>query len=180
MSETTTAATPPENVLGEIQTAVRHSLIYGLGNVATKAVGFLMVPFYTHYLAPADYGTLEILDLSMSLFGMFLAMGMVSALLRCYAGAKTDEERRKTVSTAFLFVLGTGVLAYMALLGLIRPASNLIVGRGTPPKYLLFAFTSFILGYILNVPRTYLRAREASGSFVAVDTVSLGLMLALN
>jgi O-antigen/teichoic acid export membrane protein len=182
MTETVATATtpPPENVLGEIQTAVRHSLIYGLGNVATKAVGFLMVPFYTHYLAPADYGTLEILDLSMSLFGMFLAMGMVSALLRCYASADTEEQRRKTVSTAFLFVIGTGILAYIALLGFIRPASALIVGPNTPPSYLLLAFTSFILGYILNVPRTYLRAREASGSFVAVDTVSLGLMLALN
>jgi O-antigen/teichoic acid export membrane protein len=182
MTETVATAMtpPPENVVGEIRTAVRHSLIYGLGNVATKAVGFLMVPFYTHYLAPADYGTLEILDLSMSLFGMFLAMGMVSALLRCYASAATDEQRRKTVSTAFLFVVGTGILAYSALLGLVRPASALIVGPQTPPRYLLLAFTSFILGYILNVPRTYLRAREASGSFVAVDTISLGLMLALN
>jgi len=182
MTETTAvvAAPQPENVAGEIQTAVRHTLMYGLGNVATKALGFLMVPLYTHYLAPHDYGTLEILDLTMSLFGMFLAMGMTAALLRCYAGADSDIERRKIVGTAFLFVIVTAAVAYSGLLGFVQPASHWIIGPSTPSRYLLLSFSAFIVGYVLNVPRTYLRAIEASGWFVAADTASVLLMLALN
>lgn len=181
MSDTAVTPAPSQgNVLGELQTAVRHSLMYGLGNVATKAVGFLMVPFYTRYLSPKDYGILKILDLSMSLFGMFLGMGLIAALLRCYARADSDEKRRTTVSTAFLFVVVTGVAAYALLLGFVAPASAWIIGKDTPPFYLLLSFSSFIIGYIVTVPRTYLRAREASGAFVAVDTVSLVLMLGLN
>ena len=45
-----------EAVTNEIRTAARHSAVYGLGAVAVKAVGFLMLPVYTHYLTPADYG----------------------------------------------------------------------------------------------------------------------------
>ena len=46
----------PQTIQREIGTAVRHSVVYGLGSVAIKGLGFLMVPFYTRYLNPADYG----------------------------------------------------------------------------------------------------------------------------
>lgn len=169
-----------ETVTREVHTAIRHSAIYGLGGVLAKALGFFMLPFYTHYLTPSDYGILEILDLSMSLFGMFLNMGMTAALLRAYAAARCEEEKQKAVSTAFLFVIGTGVATFLLLVGLVRPVSAMLFGPNVPSTYLLMSFASFILGYISNLPRTYLRALEASGAFIIVDNVSLLLMLILN
>jgi O-antigen/teichoic acid export membrane protein len=127
-----------------------------------------------------DYGILEILDLSMSLLGMFLNMGITAALLRCYAAATTDEDRRKTISSAFLFVIVTGALTFLAALAFVRPVSALLVGPEAPPKYLVIALSAFVLGYIANLPRSYLRALEASGTFVAVETGSLLLVLGLN
>src|SRR6185503_5972581 len=103
----------------QIHTAVRHGAIYGLGNVLAKAIGFLMVPFYTHYLDPVDYGVLEILALSMSLLGMVLHMGITAALLRSYGAAQSSDEKRKAVSTAFLFVGVTGLVTFLAGAGFV-------------------------------------------------------------
>jgi O-antigen/teichoic acid export membrane protein len=164
----------------EISTAVRHTAVFGFGNVLAKALGFLMLPLYTHYLRPVDYGILELLELSMSLLGMFLNMGMTAAVLRSYAAAKSADERRQTVSTAFIFAVVTGSLSFVLALTLIRPLSALILGPDIPPMYLMMSVTSFVLGYIANLPRTYLRALEASGAFVAVDTAALFVMLSLN
>ena len=169
-----------QNIAQEIQTAVRHSAVYGLGNILAKALGFFMLPFYTHYLNPTDYGILEILDLSMSLFGMFLNMGITAAVLRRYAGAESAEERKKTVSTAFLFVAATGLVVFFIGLMFVRPVTTLLFGPQIPATYLLVSFAAFILAFITNLPRTYLRALEASGAFVIVDTGSLFLLLALN
>jgi O-antigen/teichoic acid export membrane protein len=168
------------SVVAEIGTAIRHSAVYGLGNVVAKAIGFLMVPFYTHYLTPVDYGTLEILDLSMSLLGMLLNMGMTAALLRSYSAAPTLREKNKAVSTAFLFAALTGLLTFGAGASLAGLVSRTLLGPNVPSTYLLLAFSSFVLGYIANLPRTYLRALEASGAFVMVDTAALILMLGLN
>lgn len=169
-----------ESMAAEIGTAVRHTAVYGLGNVLAKGLGFFMLPLYTHYLNPADYGILEILDLSMSLFGMFLSMGLIAALLRCYTSAQSAEQKRKVVSTAFLFVLVTGIVTFLIGLHFLRPVCAMILGPKVPPVYLLLAFTSFILGYITNVPRTYLRAINASGTFVTIDTLTLVCLLGLN
>jgi O-antigen/teichoic acid export membrane protein len=169
-----------ESVSKEIGTAVRHSAVYGLGSVLIKVLSFFMLPFYTYYLSPSDYGTLEILDLSMSLFGMFLNMGMTAALLRSYAAAPSEGEQRKVVSTGFLFTIVTGLITFFVGLHWVTPASIALLGPATPSKYLLMSFGSFILGYIANLPRTYLLARQASGPFVLVDTTAAVLMLLLN
>jgi hypothetical protein len=62
----TAAAAERGPILQEIRTAARHLVVYGAGNMAARALGFLMIPFYTHYLSPKDYGILEILDQSMA------------------------------------------------------------------------------------------------------------------
>lgn len=36
-----------ETITKEIQTALRHTAVYGLTNILSRAVGFLMLPFYT-------------------------------------------------------------------------------------------------------------------------------------
>jgi len=170
----------PEAVAKEIGTAVRHTAMYGLGSIVIKALGFLMLPFYTHYLSPRDYGVLEILDLSMSLFGMVLHMGIAPALLRAYASSKTAEDRKRTVSTAFLFVAGTGLATFAAGLLVIRPLSTLLLGPTVSANYLLLSFASFIFSYLAAMPRAYLRALEASGKFTLLETGGLFVILALN
>src|SRR5580693_2176021 len=123
-----------ESVAREIRTAARHSAVYGLGAMAIKALGFFMLPVYTHYLTPLDYGVLEILDLSVSLLGMFLNMGMTAAMLRYYGAAASPEEKNKVASTALIFVTGTGILMFALALGFVRPVSALLFGPGVPPS----------------------------------------------
>jgi O-antigen/teichoic acid export membrane protein len=169
-----------ERVTSEIRTAVRHTAVYGLGSVLAKALGFLMIPFYTRHLSPGDYGVLEILDLTMSLFGLCLNLGMTTAVLRSYGNARTDEDRAETVSSAFLFVLFSGILTFVLGLPLIRPVSAVLFGASVPPGYLFMAFGALIANYVSNLPRTYLRAREKSGAFVIVDALCLIGLVILN
>ena len=167
-------------VATELKTALRHTLAYGMGNMLAKAIGFFMLPFYTHYLAPADSGILEILDLSMSLFGMFLTMGMTAAVLRVYAAAETKQDKNRVISSAFWFVVLTGLVTFGAGSLLAHSVSKLIFGPSVPSLYLLVSFSSLVCTYVTLVPRTYLRALERSVTFSLVDNLGLVVMLGLN
>jgi O-antigen/teichoic acid export membrane protein len=94
--------------------------------------------------------------------------------------ASTPEEKRTVISTAFLFVTGAGLVTFLGVLGFLPQISARLLNPDTPPSYLLLSFSSFTLNYIANLPRTYLRALEASGTFVLVDTGGLFVILALN
>ena len=49
----------------------RHSLIYGLGILLTKAVAFLMLPIYTRFLTPTDYGILQLTTMILEVVTIF-------------------------------------------------------------------------------------------------------------
>jgi O-antigen/teichoic acid export membrane protein len=168
------------NALKEIGTAVRHSAVYGLGNILAKVLGFLMLPLYTHYLGPRDFGLFELMDLSISILGMVLQMGLAPALLRSYAAAPSPAEKKKVVGTVYIFVGATGLVTFLAGLAVIRPVSTMLFGPAVPSQYLLLSFSAFVLGYVVSPFRVYLRAREASGTLVTLDTVSTLLIFALN
>ena len=40
----------------DIKNVGAKSLTYGLGTVLIRAINILLLPLYTHYLTPADYG----------------------------------------------------------------------------------------------------------------------------
>ncbi len=177
-----TAQVAPEHppIHKELLTAVRHSLVYGLGSIAAKAIGFLMIPFYTHYLSPADYGVLEILDLTVSMFGMFLNMGITTALLQAHAAAKTAREKHAAASTALVAVIATGLATVLLSVFAARPVSSMLLGPNVPSRYLLLSLSAFALNYISNLPGTYVRALEKSGWFATLEVSTLILALVLN
>jgi len=41
---------------------IRHSAIYSAGILLSRLTGFVMIPLYTRYLGPAEYGTLDVLS----------------------------------------------------------------------------------------------------------------------
>jgi O-antigen/teichoic acid export membrane protein len=173
-------ATVHGSVNREIGTALRHTFMYGVGGMLTKAISFFMLPFYTHYLTPYDYGVLEIIDLTMTCLAMFLNMGITAAVLRYYASAQTTAEKRSVISTALLCVGATAAISYVIGLSVAKPVSAILLGPTVPSWYLLLAFSSFILLYVTNLPRTYLRALEASGVIISIENIALILLLALN
>jgi O-antigen/teichoic acid export membrane protein len=180
MATAAESATERHSVTKEIGVAARHSVVYGIGGILTKAVSFLLLPFYTHYLVPRDYGVLEILDLSMSLLAMFLNMGVTAALLKHYGSAESDEEKRNVIGSTFLFALSTGVFVFLAGMPFIPKLTLLLLGPQVPSSYMFVSFGGFVLNYISNVPYTHLRAKEASGKIVVFDIVVAVAILALN
>ena len=40
---------------------VRHALVYGAGTLSLQAAGIVLIPLYTHYLSPEEYGVLQLI-----------------------------------------------------------------------------------------------------------------------
>jgi len=56
----------------------------------------VLLPLYTHYLSPKEYGILELLDLTNYLVGILMSVGISSAVVRYYHEGK-DESQKKLV-----------------------------------------------------------------------------------
>jgi len=158
----------------------RDTLVYLSGTVLSRLVSFIMLPVYTRYLTPNDYGILQILDLAMDVAAILVSAGATAGTVRFYFKAKTDEERKNILATAFAIQVVLNTVG-TALLLLVSPLiwKHALGGEGTLTMVRIAAL-NFTLGSVLGVPTALMQVRQQAGRFVVMNLVKLGLQLGLN
>lgn len=155
----------------EVGQLIKHSGIYGLGTILSKSVGFLMIPVYTRYLVPADYGVLELLDLVIFFSGIFATMGICSAFFRFYGDSDSPDDRKAVTSTALFTVAGLSLFVLVLMQLLARDLSTVAFGNATyAPLVRIVAFTLFFSN-LTEVPLAYLRAQQRTVLFVVIGLI---------
>ncbi len=158
----------------------KHLSVYGLGMLLSRAISFLMIPVYTHYLTPADYGVLELLDLTTYVLGIFMSLGVSSAVFKFYLEYETDRDRAQVISTAATFVLVLS-LALISVAEWKRAfISRLVFGGSDYASFYTLALASFLFSTWAEVPLAFLRAQQKSVNFLVVSLIRLVCSLGLN
>jgi len=167
-------------VAREIRTLGRHALVYGAGIAVGRLAGFIMLPIYTSFLTPTDYGTLELLTLTTDFLGTIASAGIAAAVYKFYADAKTEAERRSLISTATLSLSAfMGILAVAGCLA-AAPLSDVVLRDVGDPRYFRLFFLIYFFQTVESIPLLYLRARNRSVVFAVTNVARLIVSLGLN
>jgi len=164
----------------DIQNLLKHASIYGIGTILSKAVGFMMIPLYTHHLSPSDYGVLELLDLTTTVAGIFIAMGIGAAIFRFYYYYENEQDKLQVISTSLVFVATVITLFLLIVLPLSGSISVLVFNSTEYKRYFMYMFISLSLSIIASVPEAFIMARQRSVLFTAISIGTLVVNLAMN
>jgi O-antigen/teichoic acid export membrane protein len=163
-----------------LKNIAKHSIVYGLSDILSRAIGFLLIPLYTHYLTPSDYGTLELLDLTSYIIGLFLAMGIAQAVVRFYYEYSEKERRDQVISVALitLWIVSAAVLA--VLISFSPLISRIVLKSADFHNMFNIMFISMVIGLSNEIPLTVLRIEEKSLKYLSFTLTKLTLTLTLN
>lgn len=164
-------------VLGKIG---KHSLIYSVGNIFSQGMGFIMIPVYTRYLTPQDYGVIELLDLTSHVLAMIIGARLSFTLLRFYYEYSEETHRKEVVSTVLISIFCMNLIALSMLIPLNETFSLVIFGDAQFAPYYTVIFITLCLSLINEVGLTYLRARQQSLAFSCISLSNLIIGLSLN
>lgn len=96
-----------------IQSFIKNSAIYTIATVLTRGIAIFLVPIYTRYLTPAEYGIIDYFMILASIINLTIALEISQAVVRYYQDAVGIEEKRNYVATAFLFTSFVYVLYFL-------------------------------------------------------------------
>jgi O-antigen/teichoic acid export membrane protein len=169
-----------ESMFEEVKSVTKHFLVYGVGNVLSKIAGFILIPVYTHYLATSEYGTLELLELTTYVAGMFLAVGITESLMRFYYDSEDPKKRHEVVSTALLWIWGISIFGVVWFL-VFSPDISLLVfnTRGNAGLFRLI-FLSMTFSLAGEIPLSFIRAQQKSVLFTTISVSRLIFNVGLN
>ena len=100
---------------------------YTASSVISKLIAVALLPLYTRYLTPADYGAAEVLVTGVIAASIIIRLGIIEALLRFYYQA--GEDPNQVVKTAFASLLWTTTIGLVIAIPLAEPLSRLLLGH---------------------------------------------------
>lgn len=147
----------------------KHSIVYGLGGLVTSLLGFVLLPIYTRYLTPADYGVFSLLLVTSSVAGIIAQLGLGSALFREVIFRESDEN--VVESTALYFLIFEATIFFTILMVFSSQFSSLIFATSRYASLLSLTFLTTLLGVFDVVTLAKLRIQGRSTLF-AVLTIA--------
>ncbi|MCZ2147316.1 MAG: oligosaccharide flippase family protein [Bryobacterales bacterium] len=146
---------------------LQGSGLYSVSIVVARLLSVVLLPIYTRYLTPSDYGTLELLDQVGSIVGILFGYNFSSSLGYFYFQKEDSDSRRLCTATAVLssaaIGLLVGTLGYLAS----RSLSRLVFGDESAVLYLKIHLTGMGLGFLLEALMVWLRVEDRPSVFLA-------------
>ncbi len=174
-------------LLKESATAlVRRGSGYAAANFATKAVGFLLIPVYTRFLTPADYGIVSLAEITAVIVGLFCGLGLDAAMRRLFFEHVDDRaELRRYVSTV-LRAAGLVTLLVTSLSFAAGPALTSWLGARFSVPFFPFvavaiatAALSQLIDYALGLYQLEGKVREYSRFAIGYFLLTAGCVIFL-
>ncbi len=92
-------------MLDNLKNILKHSLVYGISNIAQKASGVILLPLFTYYLTVEEYGRYGLLYITAIILSQSLVLGQSSAVIRYNNLVDYRDKRKSIFFTLALIVL---------------------------------------------------------------------------
>lgn len=145
-----------------------------------SAVSFLLLPLFTVWLSPRDYGTLALLILFSSFAKVLFRLGLDAGFFRVHYDQPGAREGRRLAGSVALFATAAGTALFLLAVALSGPlARALSADDPPPPLYLVLAAGDVWLATFCFVPLALLRIEGRAVAFSAFSALRHGVNVAL-
>jgi len=163
----------------ELRRLGKHSAIYGLGGLVSRILAVLLLPLYTRYLSPSDYGKVETLIALSTVIGIVLRMGIHAAFFRFYFDSPAPEHRRLVLRTSFWFTMAMATAGLVAGLILSGTIADLLFGSPDDSELVMASFVGLWAGMNYEQLTSLFRVEERSVAFVTASLANILLTIGM-
>jgi O-antigen/teichoic acid export membrane protein len=158
----------------------RHGSVYLLGNILQRSASFIMLPIYTHYLTPADYGVLELISMVIDFVAIVFGLRVADAVFRFYAKYESDRDKNEVITTSMGLILVLNLVGVALIWGTAGPLSQVVFGGPGQARLLMLFSLTLVTQSTVSIPMVFLKARQKSLTFLGFSLSKLLLRLGLN
>ena len=184
MTQGIEAAAPPELAVLQavgipdlLRRVAGASALYGLANFGIRALNFLLLPLYTRYLAPTDYGSITLAESFAAFCVLVIGLGFDSALQRLYFSYVDDSTALGSyLGSTIKFALASGSFAVLLTVTIGMPVLRMFAPHfDIPYRFLVWAILTAVSAQFLQYRLTVFQSQGKPRSYAALALVSFAL-----
>jgi len=161
--------------LNPLKKLASQTAIYGLSSVVGRLLNYLLVPLYTRYFLPAEYGVVTELYAYVAFLVVMLTYGMETAFFRF----SKKEESTKVYSTTLISLLISSIV-FIGLIFLNSSAISQWLGYINHPEYIQFFALIIGMDAVASISFAKLREQEKAMRFAFIRIVNIIVNIGLN
>ncbi len=168
-------------MLNSIKISVKDTIVYGLGNIAVKIVGLILIPLYTDpkFFTTDEFGVLGILEILGLILTALLASGLPQSLTRWF----WDKDHRDNQKGIFFMVLISQVLISAAFCVVLVPLSgrlsSVVFSTTRWSEVIRFVILASGIQAVNNIVNTLMRLQSRSVLYTITNLFKLITVLSL-
>lgn len=166
-------------MLDRIKRLGADTAVYGISTIVGRFLTFILTPFYTNILPPAELGIIATTYAYIAFLNILYAYGMEAAFMRFIVSAE-GEAKKKTFSIPFLSVCVTSCIASACLMAGEMPVAGL---AGIPlhlSTIVTYAGWILLLDALAVVPFASLRMEQKAGTFAIIKLANIVINVVCN
>ncbi|MCP4370270.1 MAG: oligosaccharide flippase family protein [Deltaproteobacteria bacterium] len=169
-----------KNLIGSNNSSMQGA-IYTVGNIFPQIVRMLLLPLFTRYLSPEEYGIINYTNSICTFLFILTILSLNSFVGRHYFDCKTEDEKKRMFGSIFLFMMllsGAFLILELSAGQTILLYTNVQVPFS---PYFQLAFLNVALEIFLVLPRIYFRVRKEAKKFIifTIGNTILNIVMSL-
>ena len=166
-------------MLQHLKPLIKDSSVYALGNISSKIVGFILLPFYVDKLTTAEYGMLGTLEVTFQLIVALAGLNLYVAFTRWYSDKELQGRQQSAFFTLFTVITFIAVFLNIGCYPLAPDISQLLFDSGNFSHLVRLMLCSAGLELIGTIPATLCRVNANSVQYTWNVILRLAVVLAL-
>ncbi len=163
--------------MGRLSSLVKETAIYGVSSILGRMLNWLLVPLYTQYLLPGEYGIVTELYAYAAFLLIIYTYGMETAFFRFTNKQENKQDFILNQSQASILV--SSVLFSTLLISFSTPITNYLEYPGKE-KYIIWFSVILAIDAIVSIPFANLRLRQKAKRFAWIKLVNIFLNIGFN
>jgi O-antigen/teichoic acid export membrane protein len=157
----------------EMRRLGKHSAVYGLGGIVSRLIAVFLLPVYTRYLDPHDFGAVGVLVALSAVLVTILRAGISSAFFRFWFDSQDSARRLLVLRTSFWFTMASATAGLAAGWLLASPIADAL---GLDDPWLVrAAFVGIWAQMNYEQLTAVFRVEERSGLFVLASLANIAV-----
>lgn len=161
-------------MLSKLRDLLKNSALYSFSALASGFIGIILVPIYTRFFLPDQYGIIDIISISTALLALFVVAGIDNGIARFFIDAESPNDRNLTASTGVFYLAAVSLAVTVILIPFSSLLSKLILGSSEYGLYLLVGLAVIPFTLLSSMFTSLLRCRFQA---VRAALVSVGILL---
>lgn len=159
---------------------VSHTTIYLFGDILRYSVSLIMLPIYTRFLSPEDYGVIELLTMLIDFASVIFGARVAQSIFRYYCSTNSAVEKKQIISSSLIMDFTFNGVGALAIALLSAPLSMAIFSDSTYAEYIVLISISMLMLPLTEVPLAHIRAEQKPWLFFIFSLAKLLLQVGLN